>query len=70
MALFYKVWNGGTRKWDGFTFFKGSKPTVLRSICRRSTQGQDQIGIEMKLREGRSKDSPFLEVITLTGKYF
>ncbi|KAF7380374.1 hypothetical protein HZH68_016239 [Vespula germanica] len=29
MALFYKAWNGGKTKWEGFTYFKGFKRKQL-----------------------------------------
>ncbi|KAL2746050.1 hypothetical protein V1477_005707 [Vespula maculifrons] len=51
MALFYKVWNGGTRKWEGLIVFKGSKRERLGGVVQRSTKGKAQRGIKMKLRE-------------------
>ncbi|KAL2750321.1 LOW QUALITY PROTEIN: hypothetical protein V1477_001452, partial [Vespula maculifrons] len=39
MAMFYKAWNKGTRKWEGFIFFKASNSALAggyKRLCSTS----------------------------------
>ncbi|KAL2750314.1 LOW QUALITY PROTEIN: hypothetical protein V1477_001445 [Vespula maculifrons] len=38
MALFYEAWNSGKRKWERFTFFKGSKPALAGANIRLNSE--------------------------------